>query len=102
VADVHFRSQWQVALATDPGFTSPVYDSGESNDLLSHAILTTLDYNTPYLWRVRFRYTETGFTPYSGATVFRTELELLLQVRVTGDGEERVTGDLDQRIILTV
>jgi len=68
--DTHAKSQWQVA--TDAGFTSVVYDSGESADLTSHTIPagTSLASLTTHYFRVRHKGVSTGWGAYSSATNF--------------------------------
>ncbi len=102
MADEVTATQWQAALVSDPTFSSPVYDSGEVAPATSHQVATPLEGTTEYLWRVRARYSESGLTNYSTATSFTTEALIIVNMRITGDGDARVTGDGDQRVVLEV
>ena len=102
MADESTAVQWQVALASDPTFSSPVYDSGEVAVSTTHQVATPLDASTAYIWHVRIRYSESGLTNYSTATIFTTEILIIVNRRITGDGDARVTGDGDQRVVLEV
>lgn len=70
VADTHSKSQWQVAASTN--FNTPVYNSGDSNDLLAHQVPSeyALTNMTTYFWRVRHKGTSGNYSPWSEPTSF--------------------------------
>ena len=70
--DTHAKSQFQVA--TDSGFATIVYDSGESADLTSHVASSGLVALTTYHWRARHKGLVTGWGPWSAPTSFTTRL----------------------------
>jgi hypothetical protein len=72
VGDTHAKSQFQVA--TDSGFGTIVYDSGESADLTSHVASSGLVALTTYHWRARHKGLVTGWGPWSAPTSFTTRL----------------------------
>lgn len=54
--DAHTASQWQFALASDPTFSSPVYDSGEDAVNLEELVASgVLSPGTDYIARVRHK-----------------------------------------------
>lgn len=67
----HIATQWQVA--TDSGFTSIVFDSGEDAVNLESIVATGLSAGTTtHFWRVRYKGDISGFTDYSTVTTFVT------------------------------
>lgn len=81
-SDTHSKSQWQVRSATG-SYDVPVYDSGESADLLSHEVLIGLlnDGAAVYYFRVRHKSTSNGWSQWSSETSFST---LALFTRIFG------------------
>jgi hypothetical protein len=68
----HDKSQWQVSESSN--FNTTVYDSGEVNDLESHAVPSgNLSTSTEYYWRVRYKNSNGDFSEYSTATTFTTD-----------------------------
>lgn len=64
----HGASQWQVALATDPAFAAPVYDS---NFTAANKLTITppgLPLGVPLIARVRYRSVGEGMSAYSDAS----------------------------------
>jgi hypothetical protein len=64
----------QVQIASDSGFTSIVYDSGEvsaSGTSFSHTHTATLAYNTTYYWRARTKDAAGVLGPYSTGDSFK-------------------------------
>jgi hypothetical protein len=99
VLEPHINSQWQVTLSTDPGFSSPEFDSGDDPvNLESIVVPTTLATATIYLWRVRHEGEISGYSAYSVPTQFTTTAVVSDQ-RITGDGDFRITADGDFRVV---
>jgi len=74
VGDQHTASQWQIA--TDAGFTSIVFDSGEDAAHLTSITLAAsaqLNKSTTYYWHVRYRDVFGYWSVYSNTTSFTTE-----------------------------
>ncbi len=70
VTDLHQASEWQIA--SNAAFTTIVYDSGVTTDLVSHTISSSLLYSTQYYWRVRHQDNQTYWSDYSVPTSFTT------------------------------
>lgn len=69
----HVNSQWQVA--TDPDFNTIVRDSGDDPvNLESYPVTPDLGPLETYYWRVRYEGDLTGYSNYSTATEFTTEV----------------------------
>ncbi len=69
----HAASQYQVRLATDTDWTSPLYDSGDSTDLAVHRMpLGNLTVSLSYEWRVRFSDDEGLYSRWSETGAFTT------------------------------
>jgi hypothetical protein len=64
-ADPHAASQWQIALATDPAFAVPVFDSGFDAAHLLAIDSPPLIIGTFYIARVRYRSTALLVSPWS-------------------------------------
>jgi hypothetical protein len=73
-SDSHSKSQWQIA--TDAGFASILYDSGDSNNLTSLPLsgVSGLQPLTTYYWRVRHRGNNGGYGAWSAGRSFVTAL----------------------------
>jgi len=72
-ADTHATSRFQVRLATDPDWSTPLYDSGEVPAAMSHAVPDgLLDITTEYLWRVNYTGTALGAGAWSTAAFTTT------------------------------
>lgn len=69
----HAASQWQVALATDPTFSSPVYDSGVTGANLTSVVATGLLPAVSYIARVRYRDEIGLWSGYSASFPFTTD-----------------------------
>lgn len=67
----HLKSQWQVALISDPTFSSPTVDHQPANgvDLLS-AMLSGLTFPTEYIARVRYFSDDGEMSAYSDSVPF--------------------------------
>ncbi|NLF41017.1 PEP-CTERM sorting domain-containing protein [bacterium] len=80
------NSQWQVAI--EPGFSSPVWDSGILTARTNASVGATLAYGTRYYWRVRYRDNNAEapeWSEWSAPTYFDTVLNLMQpQVRTVG------------------
>jgi len=74
--DIHLHSNWQITLATDPTFASPVFNVINS-DLETTTVPTAdkLDGEIEYIWRVRYIGVN-GVSDFSAATSFTTEVAL--------------------------
>jgi hypothetical protein len=68
----HLKSQWVVDDNSD--FSSITYDSGESNDLASHVIGSSLSNSTTYYWKVRHKDSTSQWSAYSTYTSFSITL----------------------------
>ncbi len=63
----------QFVIASDPGFTGIVYDSGETvNDICSHVAFTGLESLTIYYWHARVKDATEIWSDWSSATGFTT------------------------------
>ncbi len=70
-SQTHVASQWQIAL--DESFTDIVFDSGEDTFNRESIIATgTVSGVTTHYWRVRYKGSTTGWSPYSAFTTFIT------------------------------
>jgi len=71
IPDTHGSSRWQIATSAD--FVAPIYDSGDTSDLLQHAVPGSagLSNFTTYWWRVRHSGATIGAGPWSIPTKFR-------------------------------
>ena len=78
----HSNSQWQVSA--DPSFLQTAWDSGIAAAGTSATVAVTLQYQTRYYWRVRYRDNNTMDGPewsaWSAPTHFDTTLNLLSAV----------------------
>jgi len=73
----HISSDWQVTLATDTGFASPVAQSTADTTNKEHWGGATLTANTDYL--VRVRYNGTGVSSaWSAAVAFKTKASFIV------------------------
>ena len=65
-------AEWQVRNLSDATYSSPVYDSGiDITDLTSITIPpSTLELNTTYFWKVRYKDELGAWSPYSPETAF--------------------------------
>ena len=72
--DTHVASQWRVRSAAGV-WAAPVYDSGESADLLSHVIPAghLLEGENSYYFQVRYKGTALGWSDWSQETSFVTK-----------------------------
>jgi hypothetical protein len=77
--DTHTQSQWQIA--SDPGFTSIVYDSGVTGaDLINHIVPDgTIPRGNTYYWRVRHQGVDEGWSDWSINAVFSISAVTILQ-----------------------
>lgn len=71
MSDTHSKTQYQIATSAD--FTTPLYDSGDSNDLVSHTAAVTLSSFTTYYWRARHKGAVVGYGAWSVPTMFSTQ-----------------------------
>ena len=73
IEDVHTRSQWQIRSA-EGNYDSPVYDSGaDSASLTDLNLLTSLDVDRIYYWRVRHQDSSGKWSEYSAESFFTTK-----------------------------
>jgi len=70
--DTHAKSQWQVSSSSD--FAALTYNSGEVDDLESHAVPGGAGLNTDatYYWRVRYKGQSMGWSAWSVPIQFTT------------------------------
>ncbi len=75
--DSHAASRWQVRAETGT-YGAPAYDSGESGTHLTTLSipLGTMDPETTYFWRVRYKDSRSGWSAYSRETSFTTPEDL--------------------------
>lgn len=73
-ADTHAASQWRVRSSTGD-WDTPVYDSGESADLLSHVVPAgnLLEGEKSYYFQTRYKGTSLGWSDWSQETSFVTK-----------------------------
>lgn len=81
-SDTHAKSQWQVRSLSG-SYASPVHDSGESDDLVSHDVPAgkLMDNEAVYYFRVRYKGAVEGWSEWSTETSFST---LALFTRIFG------------------
>jgi len=70
--DDHYASQWQVTVASDAGFASPAYDSGEDLVNLLGDTATPLVQSTNYITRLRYEDDQYGWSNWSSSVAFTT------------------------------
>ena len=72
--EVHIASQWQIR-ASSGDYSSPVYDSGEIDDLTSHVVPegNLEDGEKTYYFRARYKGENIGFSEWSAETSFTTK-----------------------------
>jgi len=72
--DTHAASQWRVRSSTGD-WATPVYDSGESADLLSHVVPAgyLLEGENSYYFQTRYKGTALGWSDWSQETSFVTK-----------------------------
>jgi hypothetical protein len=67
----HAATQWQLTLATDPTYSSPVVDTGDdASDLTSYSA-TGLGPGTAYIWRLRYKASDGTYSDW-GTDSFAT------------------------------
>ena len=71
--DTHLNSDWQVTLATDTTFASPVWESLASTTSKTSASATGLTGSTSYIARVRYRDNHGAVSEYSSTVADTTE-----------------------------
>jgi len=68
----HSASHWQIT-STSGNYSSPIYDSGANSNLEKTGFNSdTLEQNTAYYWRVRYRDANGTWSLYSGEASFTT------------------------------
>ena len=73
IEDVHTHSQWQIR-SVEGDYNSPVYDSGaDSTSLTDLNLLTALDIDRIYYWRVRHQDSSGKWSEYSVESFFTTK-----------------------------
>jgi hypothetical protein len=82
-SDTHASSRWQIA--SDPAFTSIVYDSNETtNDKISHNVPDGIvERGKTYYWRVKHKGSAEGWSDWSNCTLFSV-ISIANGVRVDG------------------
>lgn len=102
--DEHGASHWQIALNCSD-FTNPVVDSWkqyknsfneidlQAGDDLTDEMVTTLDPNTNYCWRVRYRDKSLAWSSWSTPIAFSTDSSMLTPNLLSNIGAETGTTD---------
>ena len=95
----HGQSHWQVASSAD-GFENPVRESWknfenwyynmdtQAGDDLTDESVSTLNENTVYWWRARYRDREMNWSPWSEVSIFETGTSVLSQNLLANPGGE--------------
>lgn len=71
-SSTHSASQWEIALSSDPTFTSPIYDPGDDATNLTSITVTGLDPSTSYLARTRHKDGNGSYSGWSNTISFNT------------------------------
>lgn len=71
--DTHEKSQWRVRHS-NKNWENPVYDSGETDNLISHVIPARIldEGEETYYWQVRYKGASIGWSEWSQETSFKT------------------------------
>lgn len=89
----------QYVIASDPIFSSVVYDSGEHiNDVCSHVAFADLQKGTVHYWRARVKDNAGGWSDWSHPTSFTTTTAASIFINVFQDGFLGYTGTRDADI----
>jgi hypothetical protein len=90
------RTATHFQIASDAGFASIAYDSGEApNDICAHVVPTALNSLATYYWRVRVKDTFDVWSAWSTATTFVTANATLLATASFQDGGNGYAGTSD-------
>ena len=85
--DSHSCSHWQVD--NNSGFASPEWESEEDFDHRTQVAVPAgrLAHDTTYYWRVRYRDARMGWSEWSDAWWFKTDMSPLASIEITGPTE---------------
>ena len=85
--DSHSCSHWQVD--NNSGFASPEWESDEDFDHRTQVAVPAgrLAHDTTYYWRVRYRDARMGWSEWSDAWWFKTDMSPLASIEITGPTE---------------